>query len=131
VTRALRRRDPDAALRAAGLAVPDWHGGTRLADSISVFTQRWGRRAVARDAIVVVCSDGWERGDPRPLATQVEQLRRIANRLIWVSPHRGKPGYEPLAGGIAACLPHIDDFVAGHSFDALAQLTQIIAERLS
>jgi uncharacterized protein len=129
VTRALRHRDPDAALRAAGAAVPDWHGGTRLADALKVFLDRWGRRGSARGAIVVICSDGWERGDPRPLAAEVAALARLAHRLIWVSPHQGKPGYEPLAGGIAACLPHVDEFVGGHTMAALEHLTQVIAGR--
>jgi uncharacterized protein len=129
VTRALRHRDPDAALRAAGTTVPDWHGGTRLADSLKVFLDRWGRRGIARGAVVVICSDGWERGHPDPLAQQVQALGRLAHRLIWVSPHQGKPGYQPLAGGIAACLPFVDDFVSGHTMRALEHLTGVIAGR--
>jgi uncharacterized protein with von Willebrand factor type A (vWA) domain len=129
VTRALRHREPDAALRAAGATVPDWHGGTRLADSLKVFLDRWGRRGSARGAVVVICSDGWERGDPAPLALQVEALSRLAHRLIWVSPHQGKPGYQPLAGGIAACLPFVDNFVSGHTMRALEHLTSVIAGR--
>src|SRR5262249_53452838 len=112
VTRALRHRDPDAALRAAGQAVADWHGGTRLAESLKVFLDRWGQRSMARGAVVVLCSDGWERGDPQPLAAQVQRAHRLAYRLIWVNPHAGKAGYQPLAGGIAASLPYVDDFVA-------------------
>ena len=127
VTRALRHRDPDAALRAAGEAVPDWHGGTRLADSVKVFLDRWGQRSAARGAIVVICSDGWERGDPGPLATQVARLSRLAYRLVWVSPHQGKPGFQPLAGGLVACLPYADDFVSGHSLAALEELVDVIA----
>ena len=129
VTRALRHRSPDAALRAAGETVADWHGGTRLGESLKVFLDRWGQRSMARGAIVVICSDGWERGDPQPLATQVARLGRLAYRLIWVSPHRGKDGYRPLAGGIAACLPFIDDFVAGHNVAALGELVRRIAAR--
>ncbi len=128
VTRAMRQRDPDAALRAAGQTVADWHGGTRLAESIKAFLERWGRRGVARGAVVVVCSDGWERGDPGPLAEQVAHLARLAHRLIWVNPHRGKPGYQPLAGGMAACLPYVDDLVSGHSVAALADLVDRIRE---
>jgi uncharacterized protein with von Willebrand factor type A (vWA) domain len=127
VTRALRHRDPDAALRAAGAAIPDWHGGTRLAESLRAFLDRWGRRGTARGAVVVLCSDGWERGDPAPLAEQVAGLSRLAYRLVWVNPHRGKPGYVPLAGGMAAALPYLDDFVAGHSLAALQELVRVIA----
>ena len=127
VTRAMRHRDPDAALRAAGAAIPDWHGGTRLADSLHAFLDRWGQRGTARGAVVVVCSDGWEFGDPADLAGQLHRLSRLAYRLVWVNPHRGKPGYEPLAGGMAAALPFLDEFVAGHSLAALQDLVGVIA----
>jgi len=127
VTRALRHRDPDAALRAAGAAIPDWHGGTRLAESIKAFLDRWGQRGTARGAVVVLCSDGWERGDAADLAEQVARLSRLAYRLVWVNPHRGKPGYEPLAAGMAACLGHLDAFVSGHSLAALEELVGVIA----
>lgn len=127
VTRALRHRDPDAALRAAGAAIPDWHGGTRLAESLKAFLDRWGQRGVARGAVVVLCSDGWERGDAGPLAEQVARLSRLAYRLVWVNPHRGKPGFEPLAAGMNACLPHLDAFVSGHSLGALEELAEVIA----
>jgi uncharacterized protein with von Willebrand factor type A (vWA) domain len=127
VTRALRHRDPDAALREASTAIPDWHGGTRLADSLRAFLTRWGQRGTARGAVVVVCSDGWERGDPDALAEQMDRLSRLAYRLVWVNPHRGKAGYAPLAGGMAAALPYLDDFVAGHSLAALEELVEVIA----
>jgi uncharacterized protein len=127
VTRALRHRDPDAALAAAGAAIPDWHGGTRLADSLRAFLNRWGQRGTARGAVVVVFSDGWERGDPTALAGQLDRLSRLAYRLVWVNPHRGKEGYVPLAGGMAAALPYLDEFVAGHSLAALEELVEVIA----
>jgi uncharacterized protein len=127
VSRALRHRDPDAALREAGAAIPDWHGGTRLADSLRAFLDRWGQRGTARGAVVVLCSDGWERGDPALLAAQLQRLSRLAYRLVWVNPHRGKPGYAPLAGGMAAALPYLDEFVAGHSLAALEELVGVIA----
>jgi uncharacterized protein with von Willebrand factor type A (vWA) domain len=127
VTRALRHRDPDAALRAASAAIPDWHGGTRLAEAVKAFLDRWGQRGTARGAIVVLFSDGWERGDPAPLAVQIARLQRLAYRLVWVNPHRGKPGFSPLAGGMAAALPFLDDFVAGHSLAALEELVSVIA----
>jgi len=128
VTRALRHRDPDAALHAASAAIPDWHGGTRLADSIKAFLDRWGQRGTARGAVVVVFSDGWERGTPDALAAQLAQLARLAYRLIWVNPHRGKEGFAPLAGGMAAALPHLDEFVAGHTLAALDELVHVIAK---
>jgi uncharacterized protein len=127
VTRALRHRDPDAAVREAGSTIPDWHGGTRLAESLKAFLDRWGQRGTARGAVVVLCSDGWERGDPAALGGQVARLSRLAYRLVWVNPHRGKPGYAPLAAGMAAVLPYLDDFVAGHSLAALADLVGVIA----
>jgi uncharacterized protein len=127
VTRALRHRDPDLALNAASGEIPDWHGGTRLAESLKAFLDRWGQRGTARGAVVVLCSDGWERGDPAALAGQVARLSRLAYRLVWVNPHRGKPGYEPLAGGMAAALPYLDDFVAGHSLAALEELVGVIS----
>jgi uncharacterized protein with von Willebrand factor type A (vWA) domain len=127
VTRALRHRDPDSALSAAGAAIPDWRGGTRLADTLRAFLDRWGRRGMARGAVVVIFSDGWERGDPAALATQLDRLSRLAHRLVWVNPHRGKSGYAPLAGGMAAALPYLDEFVAGHSLAALERLVEVIA----
>jgi uncharacterized protein with von Willebrand factor type A (vWA) domain len=127
VTAALEHRDVEAALKAAGEQVPDWSGGTRLGEVLRAFADRWGQRGVARGAVVVVCSDGWERGDTRLLAEQVERLHRLAHRLIWVNPHRGKVGYEPVQAGIAAVLPHVDDFVAGHSVASYAELMEVLA----
>jgi uncharacterized protein with von Willebrand factor type A (vWA) domain len=127
ISRALQYRDPDVALRAAGSAIADWHGGTRLAESLKAFLDRYGQRGMARGAVVVLCSDGWERGDPAQLAGQLARLSLLAYRLVWVNPHRGKPGFAPLAGGMAAALPYLDDFVAGHSLAALEELVQVIA----
>jgi uncharacterized protein with von Willebrand factor type A (vWA) domain len=126
LTRALSTRDPERALVAAGEAVPDWSGGTRLGETLQVFLDRWGRRGTARGAVVVVFSDGWERGDPSLLAEQVARLHRVAHRLVWVNPHRGKAGYEPLQSGIVAVLPHVDDFLAGHSLATFAELCEVI-----
>ncbi|MGV3563072.1 MAG: vWA domain-containing protein [Nocardioides sp.] len=126
LTRALATRDPERALVAAGEAVPDWSGGTRLGETLQVFLDRWGRRGTARGAVVVVFSDGWERGDPTLLAEQVARLHRVAHRLVWVNPHRGKTGYEPLQSGIVAVLPHVDDFLAGHSLATFAELCEVI-----
>lgn len=119
-------RDVDAALRAAGELVPDWSGGTRLGEVLRAFTDRWGQRGLARGAVVVVCSDGWERGDVALLAEQVRRLRRLAHRLVWVNPHRGKSGYLPVQQGVAAVLPHVDDFVAGHSLAAFEEVLEVV-----
>jgi uncharacterized protein with von Willebrand factor type A (vWA) domain len=127
VTTALRHRDVELALRAAGEQVPDWSGGTRLGETLRAFADRWGQRGVARGATLVICSDGWERGDPTLLAEQVERLGRLAHRVVWVNPHSGKAGYQPVQGGIAAVLPHVDAFVAGHSLAAYAQLMEVVA----
>ena len=127
VTRALRSRDADRAIVAAGEVVPDWSGGTRLGETLRVFLDRWGQRGLARGAVVVVFSDGWERGDAELLGEQMARLRRVAHRVVWVNPHRGKVGYEPLQGGVVAALPHCDDFLAGHSLATFADLTEVIA----
>jgi uncharacterized protein with von Willebrand factor type A (vWA) domain len=127
VTRALRLRDPERALIAAGETVPDWSGGTRLGETLRFFLDRWGQRGLARGAVVVVFSDGWERGDPTLLGEQMARLSRIAHRVVWVNPHRGKAGYEPVQQGVLAALPHCDDFVAGHSLATFAELTEVVS----
>jgi uncharacterized protein len=127
VTRQLRQRDADRALIAAGHAVPDWSGGTRLGDSVAAFLERWGRRGMARGAVVVVFSDGWERESPEHLGEQMRRLRTLAHRVVWVNPHRGKEGYLPLQQGIVAALPHVDEFVAGHSLAAFEELIEVVA----
>lgn len=126
VTRALRHPDPDRAIIAAGELIPDWSGGTRLADGLRVFLTRWGRRGMARGAVVVIASDGWERGDPAELGRRLRELRRLAHRVIWVNPHRGRAGYEPVQSGIVAALPHCDAFVAGHSLAAFAEVVHTV-----
>ena len=127
VTRAMRQRDPERALIAAGDVVPDWSGGTRLGESLKAFLDRWGQRGMARGAVVVIFSDGWERGGVDLLDEQMRRLRSLAHRVVWVNPHRGKAGYQPIQQGIVAALPHCDDLVAGHSlrtFDALAGVVE-------
>jgi uncharacterized protein len=126
LTGAMAHRDVEQALRVAGEQVPDWSGGTRLGEVLRAFVDRWGQRGVARGAVVVICSDGWERGDPALLAEQVQRLSRLAHRVVWVNPHRGKEGYQPVQGGIAAVLPYVDDFVAGHSLGAYAELMEVM-----
>ncbi len=128
LTPVLRRvRSAPEAVVAAGRVVPDWSGGTRLGEVLSAFVQRWGRRGVARGAVVVICSDGWERGDTALLAEQAEQIARLSHRLVWVNPHSGKHGYRPVQSGIVAALPHLDDFVAGHSLAAFDELLDVVA----
>ena len=127
LTRALTERDPDRALAAAGRVVPDWSGGTRLGDSIGAFLDRWGRRGMARGAVVVVFSDGWEREGPEVLGEQMRRLAALAHRVVWANPHRGKAGYAPVQQGIVAALPHIDDFVAGHSLATFEELIEVVA----
>ncbi|ALL82247.1 von Willebrand factor A [Pseudonocardia sp. EC080619-01] len=128
ITRELRLRDPERALGTAGKAIPDWSGGTRLGELLKAFVDRWGRRGAARRAVVVVFSDGWERGGTELLGEQVEQLSRLAHRLIWVNPHAGKDGYAPVQGGIVAALPHLDDLLAGHSLDTLEKLLKVVRD---
>jgi uncharacterized protein with von Willebrand factor type A (vWA) domain len=127
LTRAMRIRDVERALIAAGETVPDWSGGTRLGETLRIFLDRWGQRGLARGAVVVILSDGWERGDPTLLGEQMARLHRVAHRVIWASPHRGKSGYEPVQRGVVAVLPHCDHFVAGHSLAAFAELATVIA----
>jgi uncharacterized protein len=127
VTRQLRQRDPELALRAAGAAVPDWSGGTRLGEAMRAFLDRWGQRGTARRAVVVVASDGWERGDADLLGEQMGRLARLAHRVVWVNPHKGKSGFAPLTGGMLAALPHVDELIAGHSFEALRNVAEVIA----
>jgi hypothetical protein len=126
VTPEMRLRDPDRALAASGSAIPDWSGGTRLGEVLKAFLDRWGQRGTARGAIVVVCSDGWERGGTDLLAEQMARLRRLAHSVVWVNPHKGRAGYEPLTGGMQAALPSVDHFVSGHSMAAFEALTGVI-----
>jgi len=128
VTRAMRLRDPELALRTAGETVPDWSGGTRLGEVLRAFVDRWGQRGLARGAVVVIASDGWERGDPVLLGEQVQRLHRLAHRVFWSNPHRGKEGYAPVQGGIAAALPYLDGLVAGHSMASFAELLELVAD---
>ena len=126
VTRELSSRDPDRALRDAGTRVEDWSGGTRLGETLRRFNDEWGVRGMARGAVVVILSDGWDRGDPAALAAEMERLHRVTHSIVWVNPLKVTPGYAPLARGMAAALPFVDEFVEGHSLEALEQLTKVI-----
>src|SRR5205807_8429884 len=127
LTRQLSARDPDAALRQAATAVVDWSGGTRLGAGVRAFNDRWGVRGLARGAVVVILSDGWDRGDPEVLAGEMARLRRVAHRVVWVNPLKASPGYAPLARGMAAALPYVDEFVEGHSVASLENLVEVVA----
>jgi uncharacterized protein with von Willebrand factor type A (vWA) domain len=128
VTRDLANRDPDVAIAAAARRVTDWSGGTRLGAVLREFNDTWGLRGMARGADVVVISDGWDRGDPAMLGEQMARLARVTHRIIWVNPLKASPGYAPLAGGMAAALPYVDEFVEGHSLGSLEELVRVLEE---
>jgi len=127
ITRELSSRDPDAALAAAARRVVDWSGGTRLGDGLRTFNDQWGVRGMARGAVVVILSDGWDRGEPEVLAEQMARLHRVAYRVVWVNPLKASPDFAPLARGMAAALPFVDEFVEGHSLASLAHLADVCA----
>jgi uncharacterized protein len=127
ITRELSTHDPDAAIARAAVAVSDWSGGTRLGDGLRQFNDEWGQRGMARGAIVVILSDGWDRGEPEVMAEQMARLSRVAFRVVWVNPLKASAGYAPLAQGMAAALPYIDEFVEGHSIESLETLAAVVA----
>jgi uncharacterized protein len=126
VTRALAGPRPQAAIDRAAAAVPDWSGGTRIGEALRAFNDRYGRRGMARGAVVVIVSDGWERDDPELLAREMERLRRLAYRIVWVNPRAASPGFAPLAGGMAAALPFCDTLLSGHSLTAMHAVAEAI-----
>lgn len=127
LTARLRTRDADAALAMATAAVPDYEGGTRLSDTIGEFTDRYGVRGMARGAVLVVLSDGWDRGDPARLGESMARLSLVVHKLIWVNPLKASEGYEPIAGGMAAALPYVDELVDGHAVASLEALAGALA----
>jgi uncharacterized protein with von Willebrand factor type A (vWA) domain len=122
VTRTLRTKDPDRAMHEVGALVADWEGGTRIGESLKSLLDGWSQRAALRGAVVVLCSDGLERGDPALLRAQMARLRRLAHRVVWANPLKGSPRYEPLARGMAAALPSVDVFLSGHNLESLETL---------
>jgi len=122
VTRVLRTKDPDRAMHEVGALVADWEGGTRIGESLKALLDGWSQRAALRGAVVVLCSDGLERGDPALLRAQMARLRRLAHRVVWANPLKGSPRYEPLARGMAAALPSVDVFLSGHNLESLETL---------
>jgi uncharacterized protein len=126
VTRALRDGRPHAALERAGAAAPDWAGGTRIGEALRAFMDRFGRRGMARDAVVVVVSDGWERGDPELVRREMERLSRLAYRIVWVNPRVAAPGFAPVTGGMRAALPYVNELISGHSLAALDEVVEAV-----
>jgi uncharacterized protein with von Willebrand factor type A (vWA) domain len=125
VTAELRGRDPDRALDRAAGAAGDWSGGTRIGEALATLNREQGRR-LGRGAIVVLLSDGWDRGDPDQLAAEMARLGRCAHSLIWLNPLKAHPGYEPLTRGMQAALPHVDHFLSGNSIASLAHLADLM-----
>jgi uncharacterized protein len=129
ITRELRGRDPDRALRRATAAVEDYSGGTRIGASLAALNREHGRR-VGRGAVVVVLSDGWDRGEPELLAAEMARLQRCAHRVVWLNPLKAHPGYEPLTRGMRTALPHADRFLAGNSIASLEELADLLEGEL-
>jgi uncharacterized protein with von Willebrand factor type A (vWA) domain len=127
VTRTLRAKDPDRALHEIGRTVADWEGGTRIGESLKALLDGWSQRSALRGAVVVLCSDGLERGDPELLRVQMARLGRLAHKVVWVNPLKGSPRYEPLARGMAAALPSVDVFLSGHNLESLSELSRTLA----
>ena len=129
LTHRLATNDPDLAMRTAVDDVVDWSGGTRIGEAIRSFNDGWGRRGLARGAVVVIVSDGWESEDPALLGEQMARLSRLAHRIIWVNPRAKSSRFQPLTGGMAAALPHVDVFTSGHSLEAFGDVIAAIADR--
>jgi uncharacterized protein with von Willebrand factor type A (vWA) domain len=129
LTRALASRNPERAIQRAAAAAPDWSSGTRIGDALKEFNDRHGRRGMARGAVVVILSDGWERGDPMLVGREMERLARLAHRIVWVNPRVSASAFAPRAGGMVAALPYCDALVSGHSFRALGEVVEAIGAR--
>ncbi len=127
LTRALAARNPELAIQRAAAVAPDWSSGTRIGDALKEFNDRHGRRGMARGAVVVILSDGWERGDPELVGREMERLSRLAHRVVWVNPRVGARGFSVGAAGMLAAVEHCDALVSGHSFEALGEVVEAIA----
>jgi uncharacterized protein len=126
LTRSLASRNPERAIQRAAAAAPDWSSGTRIGDALKEFNDRHGRRGMARGAVIVILSDGWERGDPMLVGREMERLARLAHRIVWVNPRVSAGAFSVRAGGMVAALPHCDALVSGHSFEALGEVAEAI-----
>ena len=124
LSRHMRDRDVERALSGVSSAVTDWSGGTRIGDCLLTFNYDWARRVLSGGAIVLLISDGWDRGDPEVLAKEMDRLRRSCHRLVWLNPLLGSPEYEPLTRGMLAALPHVDNFLPVHNLKSLEDLAQ-------
>jgi len=129
ITRELRVRDPDAALRRVAHKVVDWSGGTRIGASLHELNRRWVRRAIRSAAVVIIVSDGWERDDPARLSREMATLARSCHRLIWLDPLAGRPGFEPATQGLLAALPYVDEFLPCSSVASLEALARGLSDR--
>jgi uncharacterized protein with von Willebrand factor type A (vWA) domain len=127
LTRALHSRNPERAIQRAAAVAPDWSSGTRIGDALKTFNDRHGRRGMARGAVIVIISDGWERGDPALVGREMARLARLAHRIVWVNPRVSAREFAPRAGGMAAALPHCDALVSGHNLAALDEVIAAIA----
>ncbi len=128
VTRELAGRDPDAGLARVSAAVSDWSGGTRIGESLRTFNRDWARRVLRSSGVVIIVSDGWDRGDPALVRREMARLQRSCHRLIWLDPLFGPDVYQPLAGGMKAAYPFIDDLVAVNDLASLQQLGDLLAD---
>ena len=128
ITRHLRQRDVDQALKRAGAEAQDWSGGTRIGACLKTFNRDWSRRVLGQGAVVLLITDGLDRDDTGELAAQMERLHLSCRRLIWLNPLLRWDGFAPRAGGIRAMLPHVDAFRAGHSVNSLEALGQAISD---
>jgi uncharacterized protein len=127
VTGAMECRSPDEALERAARAAFDWDGGTRIGDSLDAFVRSWGRRGLCRGGIVVICSDGLDRGDPAVLAAAMERLSRLSHRVVWLNPHKGdEPGWRPSTLGMMVAAPHVDLLLSGHDLNSLEKLATLL-----
>ena len=126
ITHELRGRDPDLAIHRVSETVTDWSGGTRIGESLRTFNLRWARRVLRSSGVVIVVSDGWDRGDPALVGLETERLQRNCHRLIWLNPLAGADGYEPLAAGMAAAYPSVDDFLPIHNLASLERLGEVL-----
>jgi uncharacterized protein with von Willebrand factor type A (vWA) domain len=127
LTRQLAGRNPQRAIRRATEAAPDWSSGTRIGDALQTFNDKYGRRGMARGSVVVILSDGWERGDPDLVGREMQRLSRLAYRIVWVNPRVAAAGFSPKAGGLVAALPHCDALVSGHTLKSLEEVADAIA----
>ena len=127
LTRQLAGRNPQRAIRRATEAAPDWSSGTRIGDALKEFNDRYGRRGLARGSVIVILSDGWERGDPALVGQEMQRLARLAYRIVWVNPRVAAQGFQPKAGGLVAALPHCDALVSGHTLKSLEEVADAIA----